>query len=154
MKIKTLLRWTLLKSHRDSRILHSRTAKKLADSENKKNFEVQPSQSQWIWIFGALISLGHHSETHAKLVMKLFEAVSWFCWTREEAILTLHCCSKWLHSMYLWLVACDLHSTLYRMNRLQLSIGEWRRDHEETVLVFFRSWLRYFWFHVSSCVFR
>ena len=33
-------------------------------------------------------SLDRHSETHAKVVMKLFEAASWFCWTREEAILT------------------------------------------------------------------
>ena len=36
--IKTLWRWTLLKTHRDSRILHNRTAKKLADDENKYNF--------------------------------------------------------------------------------------------------------------------
>ena len=34
------------KTHRDSGILHNRTAKKLADNENKKNFEVQPSKSQ------------------------------------------------------------------------------------------------------------
>ena len=37
------------------------------------------------------------------------------------------------------------------MNRLQLSIGEWLRDHEETILVFFRIWSRYFsflYFHV------
>ena len=31
--------------------------------------------------------LGHHSETHAQVVMKLFEAASCFCCTREEAIL-------------------------------------------------------------------
>ena len=46
-------------------------------------------------------------ETHAKLVMKLFEAASWFCLTREESILTPDCCSEWLHSL---LVACDLYS--------------------------------------------
>ena len=33
-------------------------------------------------------SLDHHSETHAKVVMKLFEAASWFYRTREETILT------------------------------------------------------------------
>ena len=32
--------------------------------------------------------LDRHSETHAKIVMKLFEAASWFCRTGEEAILT------------------------------------------------------------------
>ena len=30
--------------------------------------------------------LDRHSETLAKLVMKLFEAASWFCSTGEEAI--------------------------------------------------------------------
>ena len=32
------------------------------------------------------------------------------------------------------------------MNRLQFSIGEWLRAHEENILVFFRSWSRYFSF--------
>ena len=32
------------------------------------------------------------------------------------------------------------------MIRLQLSIGEWLRAHGETILVFFRSWSRYFSF--------
>ena len=32
------------------------------------------------------------------------------------------------------------------MLRLQLSIGEWLRGHGETILVFFRSWSRYFSF--------
>ena len=78
-------------------ILHSRTVKKLEGNENKKNFKVQPLKLLWIWIFGAVTKvrameenccLCRHSETYAKLVMKLFEAPSWFCWTREEAILT------------------------------------------------------------------
>ena len=91
---------------------------------------------------GGSYSLGCHSETHANLVMKLFEAASWFCLTREEAILTPDCCSEWLHSR---LVACDLYS-LCRMISLQLSIGEWFRGHGETILVFFRNWSRYFSF--------
>ena len=91
---------------------------------------------------GGNYSLGCHSETHANLVMKLFEAASWFCLTREEAILSPDCCSEWLHSR---LVACDLYS-LCRMISLQLSIGEWFRGHGETILVFFRSWSRYFSF--------
>ena len=90
-------RWALSKTRRDSRILHSRTAKKLADNKNKKNLEVQPSKLLWVWIFGAVAnvrtieenySLGSHSETYARVVMEVFEAASWFCWTREKAILT------------------------------------------------------------------
>ena len=80
------------------------------------SFTWEPSKLLWICIFGAVTkvrtmeenySLGCHSETHAKLVMKLFEAASWFCLTREESILTPDCCSEWLHSL---LVACDLYS--------------------------------------------
>ena len=44
---------------------------------------------------------------------------------------------------------CILHWC--RMNKLQLSIDEWLRDDEETILVFFCSWSRYFsfmYFHV------
>ena len=100
-KIKTFSRWTLLKTHRDSTILHSRTAKKLTDNVYKKNFRIfKRSRRNYCdcqWSFGALTkvrtmeenySLGRHSETHAKLVMKLLEAASWFCWAREGAILT------------------------------------------------------------------
>ena len=72
----------------------------------------------WIWIFGAVTKvramvenccLCRHSETYAKLVMKLFEAPSWFCWTREEAILTPGLLS-WIAAQpvfvasYLWFV--------------------------------------------------
>ena len=38
-----------------------------------------------------------------------------------------------------------------RINKSQLSIGEWLRSHEEKTLVIFRSWPRYFgsmYFHV------
>ena len=52
------------------------------------------------------------------------------------------------------LVACDLYCSC-RINKPQLSIGEWLgewlRNHEETTLVFFRSWSRHFssmYFHV------
>ena len=41
-------------------------------------------------------TLGRHLETHAKVVMKLFEAASWFC-----CILTPGCCCEWLLSLYL-----------------------------------------------------
>ena len=38
-----------------------------------------------VWLEKETYSLGRHSETYAKLVMKLIEAASWFCGTRQEA---------------------------------------------------------------------
>ena len=98
-KSKHYIATTLFKkTHRDSGILQSRTAKKLADNENKKNFEMQPSKLLWICIFGAVTKVrtiggrlfprSSLRTSHGKLVMKLFEAARWFCWTREKAILT------------------------------------------------------------------
>ena len=83
------------------------------------------------------------------LVMKLFEATSWFCWTRKRSytyasIAVVNGCIACI------LVACDSYSPC-RINKPQLSIGEWLRNHEWTTLVFFRSWSRYFssmYFHV------
>ena len=88
-------------------------------------------------------------------VIKLFEATSWFCWTRKRnytdaSIAVVNGCIACI------LVACDLYSSC-RINKPQLSIGEWLRNHEETTLVFFRSWSRYFssmYFHVFSLNFQ
>ena len=38
------------------------------------------------------------------------------------------------------------------MDRLQLSIGEWLHDHEDTILVFFRSWSRYLVSRIFLCL--
>ena len=71
--------------------------KKLADNENKKNFEVQPSKLPWIWSFGANVrtmegnySLGRHSEPPAG-----------FAEREKKLYLRLDCCSEWLLSLYL-----------------------------------------------------
>ena len=79
-----------LKTHRDSRILHSRTAKKTWQIMwRKRIFKWHPSKLPWIWIFGAVTKVRKTGEKllPRSLVMKLFEATSWFCWTRKEAIL-------------------------------------------------------------------
>ena len=72
-------------------------------------------------------SLGCHSETHAKLVMKLFEAASCFCLTREEAILTPDCCSEWLPVSCLWfifLISDDQAAAIYR----RVALRSWRNN--------------------------
>ena len=79
-----------LKTHRDSRILHSRTAKKTWQIMwRKRIFKGQASKLLWIWIFGADYKSKNNGEKLLPrlLVIKLFEATSWFCWTRKEAIL-------------------------------------------------------------------
>ena len=45
---------SFLKTLRDSRILHSRTAKNLQIMWRKRIFKWQPSKLLWIWIFGAV----------------------------------------------------------------------------------------------------
>ena len=74
---------SFLKTHRDSRILHSRTAKKTWQIMwRKRIFKWHPSKLPC-----------YKSKNNGEkllpwsLVMKLFEATSWFCWTRKEAIL-------------------------------------------------------------------
>ena len=62
----------------------------------------------------------------------------------------LDCCSEWLHSLYLWLVVCDLYS-LCRMNRLQLfyyqqvTSRSWKNS---TCLL---SLVEVFYFRTNSC---
>ena len=49
---------SFLKTHRDSRILHSRTAENTWQIMwRKRIFKWQPSKLLWIWIFGAVIGL-------------------------------------------------------------------------------------------------
>ena len=75
--------------------------------------------------------------------MKLFAVTSWINLLNERrsyadtSIAVLNGCIACI------LVACDLYSSC-RINKPQLSIGEWLRNYKETALVFFRSWSRYF----------
>ena len=89
------------------------------------------------------------------LVIKVFEATSWFCWTRKRSYTdaSIAVVNGFIACI---LVACDLYSSC-RINKPQLSIGEWLCNHEENTLVFFRSWSRYFsamYFHVFSLNFQ
>ena len=75
-----------------SSILHSRTVEKLADNENKNNFEVQPLKLLWIWIFGLVANVRAIEENYSI----------------SSPFIRLDCCSEWLISLYLWRVACDI----------------------------------------------
>ena len=73
---------SFLKTHRDSRILHSRTANKnLADIVKEKNFYVTAVEITVNLDFRCSYKTKNNGEKllPRSLVMKLFEATSWFC---------------------------------------------------------------------------
>ena len=82
------------------------------------------------------------------LVMKLFEATSWFgCEKRSytaASIALVNGCIACICSWLLVIYILDVGQTSRSYLSASDSIGEWLRDHEETTLVFFRSWSRYF----------
>ena len=138
------------KTHRDSRILHSGTVNKSWPIMwRKRIFKWQPSKLLLIWIFGAVtkVRITEKNCYLGRLLWSCLKPPAGFAEREKKLYWRLDCCSEWLHSLYLQLVACDLYSSC-RINKPQLSIGErlgeWPRDHEETTLVFFRSWSRYF----------
>ena len=117
-------------------------------------------------------SLLGHSETHANLLWSCSKPPAGFAERDKKLYWRLDCRSEWLHTLYLYLDACDLYS-LCRKNRLQLSIGEWLRDHKETITAACSSDIKMntclgrgihvflgrgihglVEFHVFSCVFR
>ena len=115
----------------------------------KRIFKWQPSKLVWIWIFGAVIKVRTTEKNYylGRLLWSCLKPPAGFGEREKKLYCCLDCCSEWLHSLYLQLVTCDLYSWC-RINKPQLSasdlIGEWLLDHEETTLVFFRSWSRYF----------
>ena len=115
----------------------------------KRIFKWQPSKLLLIWIFGAVtkVRITEKNCYLGRLLWSCLKPPAGFAEREKKLYWRLDCCSEWLHSLYLQLVACDLYSSC-RINKPQLSIGErlgeWPRDHEETTLVFFRSWSRYF----------
>ena len=73
---------SFFKTHRDSRILHNRTAKKnLADNVKEKNFYVTAVEITVNLDFRCSYKGKNNREKllPQSLVMKLFEATSWFC---------------------------------------------------------------------------
>ena len=79
---------SFLKTHWDSRIFHSRTAKNTWQIMwRKRIFKWQPSKLLWIWIFGTVMK-ARTTEKNYYLGRLLWScSTSWFCWTRKEAIL-------------------------------------------------------------------
>ena len=55
-------------------------------------------------------SLGRHSKTHAKLrlLWSCLKPPAGFAEREKKLYIRLDCCSEWLLSLYLWLVACDI----------------------------------------------
>ena len=142
-----------LKTHRDSRILHSRTAKKTWQIMwRKRIFKWQPSKLLWIWIFGAVTKV---RTTEKNYYLGRFSVACYVVvWSHQLVLLNDKrsytdasiAVDKVNGCITCILVACDLYSSC-RINKPQLSsewLGEWLRNHEETTLVFFRSWTRYF----------
>ena len=118
---------SFLKTHRDSRILHSRTAKKTWQIMWRKwIFKWQPSKLPWIWIFGADTKARTTEKNYylGRLLWSCLKPQAGFAEREKELYCRLDCSSKWLHRLYLQLVTCDLYSWC-RINKPQLSIGEW-----------------------------
>ena len=159
MENQNIVAMNTFKTHRDSRILHSRTAKKTWQIMwRKRIFKWQPSKLLWIWIFGAVTKVTTTEKNYygdlGRLLWSCLKPPAGFAEREKRLYWRLDCCTEWLHSLYFQLFACYLCSSC-RINKPQLSIGErlgeWLRDHEQTTLVFFRSWSRYFssmYFHV------
>ena len=112
----------------------------------KRIFKWQPSKLLWIWIFGAVIKVRTTEKNYhlGRLLWSCLKPQAGFAERGKKLYCRLDCSSEWLHSLYLLLVTCDLYSWCQRYLSVSDSIGEWLRDHEETTLVFFRSWSRYF----------
>ena len=118
---------SFLKTHRDSRILHSRTAQKtLQIMWRKRMFKLQPSKLLWIWIFSAVIKARTTEKNYylGRLLWSCLKPQAGFAEREKKIYYRRDCSSEWLHSLYLSLVTCDLYSWC-RINKLQLSIGEW-----------------------------
>ena len=119
---------SFLKTHRDSRILHNRTAKKTWQIMwRKRIFKWQPSKLLWIWIFGAVTKVRTTEKNYylGRLLWSCLKPQAGFAEREKKLYCRLDCSSEWLHSLYLMkLVTCDLYSWC-RINKPQLSIGEW-----------------------------
>ena len=100
--------------------------------------------------------------------MKLFEAASWFCWTRQEAILTPGL-QQWMAAYPLFVASClwfiffmsdEQAAVIYR----RVASRSWRNNncslfirHKDEYLSWSKysciSWSRYTWLGRISCIF-
>ena len=101
---------SFLKTHRDSRILHSRTAKNTWQIMwRKRIFKWQPSKLLWIWIFGAVIKVRTTEKKYylGLLLWSYLKPQADFAKQEKKLYRRLDCCSEWLHSVYsscLWFI--------------------------------------------------
>ena len=115
-----------LKSHRDFRILHSRTAKKTWQIMwRKRIFKWHPSKLPWIWIFGSITKVRTMEKNCylGRLLWSCLKPPAGFAEREKKLYWCLDCCSEWMRSLYLWLVTCALYSWCW-INKRQLSICE------------------------------
>ena len=108
MKIQNIvaINISFLKTHRDSRILHSRTAKKTCQIMWRKGiFKWQPSKLLWIWIFGAAIKVRTTEKNYryylGRLLWSCLKPQAGFAEREKKLYCRLDCSSEWLHSLYL-----------------------------------------------------
>ena len=95
---------SFLKTHRDSRILHSRTAKKTWQIMwRKRIFKWQSSKLLWIWIFGAVIKVRTTEKNYylGRLLWSCLKPQVGFAEREKKLYCRLDCSSEWLHGLYL-----------------------------------------------------
>ena len=106
-------------------------------------------------MFGAVTKVRTTEKNYylGRLLWSCLKPPAGFAEREKKLYWRLDCCSEWLHSLYsgcLWFIFFMLDkqaAVIYR----RVTHGEWLRDHEETTLVFFSTWSRYFssmYFHV------
>ena len=92
------------KTHRDSRILHSRTAEKTWPIMwRKRIFKWQPSKLLWIWIFGAVTKVRTTAKNYylGRLLWSCLKPQAGFAEREKKLYCYLDCSSEGLHSLYL-----------------------------------------------------
>ena len=95
---------SFLKTHRDSRILHTRTATKTWQIMRRKRiFNWQPSKLLWICIFGAVIKVRTTGKNCylSRLLWSCLKPQAGFAEREKKLYCRLDCSSEWLHSLYL-----------------------------------------------------
>ena len=93
---------SFLKTHRDSRILHSRTAKNTWQIRWRKIiFKWQQSKLLWIWIFRAVIKVRTTEKNYryylGRLLWSCLKPQAGFAEREKKLYCRLDCSSEWLH---------------------------------------------------------
>ena len=92
---------SFLKTHRDSRILHSRTAKNTWQIMWRKRIvKWQPSKLLWIWIFGAVMKARTTEKNYylGRLLWSCLNPQAGFAEREKKLYCRLDCSGEWLHS--------------------------------------------------------